>query len=51
MMNISVCIYNKHNTKWKVLCMVCTHSLFLYQKSYLFTALTHWISDTSTTRA
>ena len=26
--------YNKHNTTWKVLCTVFTHSLFLYQKSY-----------------
>ena len=26
-------IYNKHNTAWKVLCTVVTHSLFLYQKS------------------
>ena len=31
-------VYNKHNTTWKVLCTVCTHSLFLYQKSYSFTA-------------
>ena len=26
-------VYNKHNTTWKVLCTVLTHSLFLYQKS------------------
>ena len=29
-------VYNKHNTTWKVLCMVFTHSLFLYQKSQKF---------------
>ena len=54
MMNVSVCnkkLYNKHNTTWKVLCTVFTHSLFLYQKSYSFAALTRSISDTSTTRA
>ena len=39
------------NTSWKVLCTVFTHSLFLYQKSYSFAALTRSISDTSTTRA
>ena len=44
-------VYNKHNTTWKVLCTVFTHSLFLYQKSYSFAALTLSISDTSTTRA
>ena len=43
-------VYNKHNTRWKVLCTVFTHSLFLYQKSYSFAALTRSISDTSTTR-
>ena len=26
-------VYNKHNTSWKVLRRVFTHSLFLYQKS------------------
>ena len=26
-------VYNKHNTTWKVLCTVFTHSLFLYHKS------------------
>ena len=55
MMNVSACIiYNKYiiyNTTWKVLCTVFTHSLFLYQKSYSFAALTRSISDTSTTRA
>ena len=44
-------VYNKHNTIWKVLGMVFTHLLFLYQKSYSFAALTRSISDTSTTRA
>ena len=44
-------VYNKHNTTWKVLCTVFTHSLFLYQKSYSFAALSRSISDTSTTRA
>ena len=44
-------VYNKHNTPWKVLCTVFKHSLFLYQKSYSFAALTRSISDTSTTRA
>ena len=44
-------VYNEHNTTWKVLCTVFTHFLFLYQKSYSFTALTRSISDTSTTRA
>ena len=33
-------VYNKHNTTWKVLCTVFTHSLFLCQKSYSFAALT-----------
>ena len=33
-------VYNKHNTTWKVLCTVFTHSLFLYQRSYSFAALT-----------
>ena len=33
-------VCNKHNTTWKVLCAVFTHSLFLYQKSYSFAALT-----------
>ena len=33
-------VYNKHNTTQKVLCTVFTHSLFLYQKSYSFAALT-----------
>ena len=52
MMNVSVYvyiyilktmnIYNKHNTTWKVLCRVFTHSLFFYQKSYSFSALTRW---------
>ena len=44
-------VYNTHNTTWKVLCTVFTHSLFLYQKSYSFAALTRSISDWSTTRA
>ena len=39
------------NTTREVLCTVFTHSLFLYQKSYSFAALTRSISDTSTTRA
>ena len=34
-----------------MLCTVFTHSLFLYQKSYSFAALTRSISDTSTTRS
>ena len=49
MMNISVCIIIINTLK--VLCMVFTHSLFLYQKFYSFAALTRSISDTSTTRA
>ena len=44
-------VYNKHNTTWKVLCTVFTHSLFLYQKSHSFAALTRSIPDTSTTSA
>ena len=28
-------VYNKHNTTWKALCTVFTHSLFLYQKGCL----------------
>ena len=28
-------VYNKHNTTWKVLCTVFTHSLFLYQITLL----------------
>ena len=51
MMTVSQYVYNKHNTTWKVLSTVFTHSLFLYQKSYSFAALTRSISDTSTTRA
>ena len=43
-------VYNKHNTTCKVLRTVFTHSLFLYQKSHSFAALTRLISDTSTTR-
>ena len=43
-------VYNKHNTTWKVLCTVFTHSLFLYKKSYSFAALTPSISDISPTR-
>ena len=44
-------VYNKHNTTWKVLCAVFTHSLFLYQKSHSFAAPARSISDTSTPRA
>ena len=33
-------VHNKHNTTWKVHYTIFTHSLFLYQKSYSFTALT-----------
>ena len=43
-------VYNKHNTTRKVLRTVFTHSLFLYQKSDSFAALTRSISDTKTTR-
>ena len=35
----------------EILLVRCAHSLFLYQKSYSFAALTRSISDTSTTRA
>ena len=41
-------VYNKHNTAWKVLCTVFTHSLFLYQRSSEWTSE---ISDMSTTSA
>lgn len=34
--NLGTYNYNKHNTTWKVLCTVFTHSLCLYQKSHLF---------------
>ena len=30
---------NKHNTTWKMLCTVFTHSLSLYQKSHSFAGL------------
>ena len=43
-------VYNKHNTTCKMLRTVFTHSLFLYQKSHSFAALTRSISDTSTTQ-
>ena len=38
-------VYNKHNTTWKVLCTVFTHSLFLYQKSNEWAQRTSEISD------
>ena len=41
-------VQSKHNTTWKVLCMVYKH---LFLKSHLFTALTCTISDTLTTCA
>ena len=47
---LSQYVYNKHNTTRKVLRTVFTHSLFLYQKSDSFAALTRSISDTKTTR-
>ena len=43
-------VYNKHNTTYKALCAVFTHSLPmpLHQKSHSFAALTCSISDSTT---
>ena len=43
-------VYNKHNTTYKALCAVFTHSLSmpLHQKSHSFAALTCSISDSTT---
>ena len=40
---LSQYVYNKHNTTWKVLCMVFAH-LFLYQKSLLIAVIIHLVS-------
>ena len=48
--NLNLTMYIIHNTTWRVLCTVFTHS-FLHQKFHSFAALTRSISDKSTAHA
>jgi len=47
---VSMCMYNRQNTTWKVFCTLFMCSSFLYQKlTVLFAALTHSTCDLFTT--